>query len=235
ISMYPAVPIAVTKARTASATAMRRGGVREGSSPGAVAWEGAASDRHLVNLVRAVVDAREPRPAVEQRERKVLRHPRGAVHLDGAIDHRMEHARTEELDEGDLLAGCAGALGVDLPRRVEGHQARGLDVCPAFGHPVLDVRLARQGAAERFPRGGVAAHQLERALRHPEPAHAVMDPAGSEAILRDHEAHALRTEEVRDRYAAVLVPDLGVMVVVVAHHRDASLDVEPRCVGRDDD
>src|SRR5215471_11688008 len=150
MKMYPAVPIAVTKARTASATAMRRGGLREVSSRGAVACEDAAGDRHLVDLVRPVVDASEARLAIEHRQRMVLRHPGGAEHLDGAIDHRVEHARTEELDEGDLLARCAGALGVDLPCRVQGHQARGLDVGPALGHPVLDVRLAREGAAERF-------------------------------------------------------------------------------------
>src|SRR5262245_9430321 len=148
--MYPAVPIAVTKASTASTTALRRGGVREVSCRGAVAREDAASDRHLVNLVRPVVDAREARLAIEHRERMVLRHPRGAEHLDGTIDHCVEHACTEELDEGDLLARGAGALGIDLPCRVEGHQARGLDVGPAFSYPVLDVRLAREGAAERF-------------------------------------------------------------------------------------
>src|SRR5215472_15869346 len=140
--MYPAVPIAVTKASTASATAMRRGGVREVSSRGAVAREDAASDRHLVNLVGAVVDARESGLAIEHRERMVLRHSRGAEHLHGTIDHRVEHARTEELDEGDLLECGAGALAVDLPCRVERHQARGLDVGPALCNPVLDVRLA---------------------------------------------------------------------------------------------
>src|SRR5262245_9659111 len=148
--MYPAVPSAVTKARTASSTSMRRGWVRGTSSRSGVAGEDAASDRHLVNLVRPVVDAREARLAIEHRERMVFRHPGGAEHLDGAIDHRMDHARTEELDEGDLLTRGAGPLGVDLPCRVQGHQARGLEVGPALGHPVLDVRLAREGAAKRL-------------------------------------------------------------------------------------
>ena len=43
------------------------------------------------------------------------------------------------------------------------------------------------------------------------------------------------TEEVRHRHAAVLVADLGVVVVVVAHHRDAALDAEAGRVGGHDD
>ena len=51
---------------------------------------------------------------------------------------------------------------------------------------------------------GPLAHQLEGALGLPEPAHAVEDAAGPEALLGDHEARTTLAEEVVLRHADVV-------------------------------
>ena len=118
--------------------------------------------------------------------------------------------------------------------RVE--QARLLGLHPALGDEVLDELLVGELRAEGLALVGAAAHHLDRALAGADRAHAVVDPAGAEAVLGDHEAGAARAEQVRHRHAAVLVADLAVArPLVVAHHRDRADQVEARGVGRDDD
>src|SRR5262249_57828219 len=114
-------------------------------------------------------------------------------HLDGAVDDVVQHPGTEELDERDFLARSTSALGIDLPRRVQRHQPRSLDVGTALRNPVLDVRLTPERAAERFALGGIATHHLERTLGHTQPPHAVVDPPRAEPFLSDHESHPLWT------------------------------------------
>ncbi len=124
----------------------------------------------------------------------------GAVHLDRLVDHARA-ARCAPKNLMSEISSRAASLpcGVDLPGRVERHQPRGMDVRARLGDPVLDVRLARERRAEHLALGGVATHQLEGALGHAEPAHAVMDPPGAEALLRDREPRSLLAETIGDR------------------------------------
>ena len=117
------------------------------------------------------------------------------MHLDGAVDHVVEHARSVELDRGDLDACLVAA--VDLVRGVERHQPAGLDLGVAVGDPVLHGLLLGERAAERLALERVGAHQLEGALHLAEPAHHVVDAAGAEALLRDREPLADLAEGVR--------------------------------------
>ena len=64
----------------------------------------------------------------------------------------------------------------------------------------------------------------------------MVDAAGAEAILGDHEAGLARAEEVGLGDAAVLVEDLAVPgAAVVAHDRDGAHQVEAGVVDRHED
>src|SRR6516162_8188622 len=65
----------------------------------AVVTQDATSHHHPVHLVGPIVDPRGARRAIEHLERRLPRHAHGAVRLDGAVDHVVEHLRAEELDE----------------------------------------------------------------------------------------------------------------------------------------
>ena len=56
--------------------------------------------------------------------------------------------------------------------------------------------LLGEPLAERGPRHRALAHQLQRPLGAADRAHAVVDPAGPEAGLGDHEATALLADQV---------------------------------------
>src|SRR5437016_10527362 len=98
--------------------------------------------------------------------------------------------------------------------------------------------VAKHVARRELARGRAAAHEIERALAHADPAHAVVDAPGAKPLLRQHEALPFFPDAIRDRYAALLVHDFGVTEVVVAslaHDRDVAHEAEPGRVERDDD
>src|SRR5208282_3374493 len=95
--------------------------------------------------------------------------------------------------------------GVDLRRRAESQLPRGLNLGRGIRDPVLDGLLLGQRAAERTPRERPLAHQLEGALRLPEPSHAMVDASGPEALLRNLERLSPRSEQVRERHPAIVV------------------------------
>ena len=161
-----------------------------------------------MNLVGPVVDPPAARLHQHARERGLVGQPARAVHLDGTVDHIVEHLRREELDRRDLDPRLVAA--VDLVRGVERHQAAGLDLGVAVGDPVLDRLLVGERAARRLALERVRAHQLERALHLAEPAHHVVDAPRAEPLLRDQEAGALGAERVRDRHADARVAHLAV-------------------------
>ena len=156
--------------------------------------------------------------------------------LDRAVEHVHDHVGGHDLDHRDLLAGRALAGGVHLPGGHQGEQARLVDLHPALGDEVLDELLVGELAAERLARRGAPAHHLDRPLGGADRAHAVVDAAGAEAVLGDHEAGLARAEQVGLGHSAVLVEDLAVAgAAVVAHHRDGADEVEPGVVDGDDD
>src|SRR3954468_5922972 len=82
---------------------------------GLVAAQDLARDRLAVVLVGAVVEARGARVAVNRLERHVGRVAQRAVDLKRAVDDVVQHPGAVELDQRDVLARGAGALGVHDP------------------------------------------------------------------------------------------------------------------------
>ena len=79
--------------------------------------------------------------------------------------------------------------------RVQDHQAGGVDLGAALGDPGLhDLRVPSGSPGAISPLGGAAAHELEGALADADPAHAVVDAARAEPLLREREAGALGAE-----------------------------------------
>ena len=105
-------------------------------------------DDHAVHFVRTVVDARRARFAVPALQRRILAEAERAVHLDGAVQHVVQHARADELDHRDLGARVGAA--VHQPRRVQRHQPEAVDLGRRIRDPVLDRLQVRQPLAARF-------------------------------------------------------------------------------------
>ena len=80
-------------------------------------------------------------------------------------------------------------------------QPAGVDLRRGVGDPVLDRLLVRKRAAERLALERIRAHELERTLHLPEPAHDVVDTPGAEPLLRDPESLPHLAERVLDRHA----------------------------------
>src|SRR6266542_3303406 len=177
----------------------------------AVAPQDPARHERHVDLVGPIVDPGRALVRPPPRERRLVGHPKRAQRLDGAVEHALERAGDAELDERDLLARRLGALVVDLPGRVQHHEARRVDLGAALRDPLLHDLLGAERLARRQLAGdGVAAHDAEGALADPDPAHAVVDAPGPEPLLRDDEPGALLAEEVRGRDAAARVAHLAV-------------------------
>ena len=115
--------------------------------------------------------------------------PRHWIARSSTLHH---HVRHHHLDHRDLLAGRLLAVLVHLPGGLEREQPRLVDLHARERDPVLHELLLAERAAEGDARVRVAAHDLERALGVADRAHAVVDAAGAEARLRDHEAAAAR-------------------------------------------
>ena len=79
-----------------------------------------------------------------------------------------------------------------------------------IGDPVLHGLLLRERPSERLPDGNVPAHEIHRAPRHPEPAHAVLDATRPEPCLGDPEATPPLAEQVCHGHPAVLVAHFAV-------------------------
>ena len=181
-----------------------------------------------MHLVRPVDQPQRARPRVEARQRRVLRDAGAAVDLDRAVDDVAGGPRGDDLDRGDLGAGGLRADGVDLVRRREHEQARLVDLHARLGDRGPDEALVGERPAERLARARAVHHEVQRALGHPDRAHAVVDPARAEPRLGDREAAALLADEVRGRHAHVVELELDVAVLVgAAEHRMLRTTVTP--------
>src|SRR5215472_6479044 len=188
---------------------------------------------HPVYLIGTVVHAASSRVPIHALERSVRREAEGAVYLDGSIDHVMQHLSPVELDQADLHPGFAAT--VHDPRSVERHQPAGLDLGRGFRHIALDLPLLSEERAVGVTAVGPVTHELECALSLAQPAHAVEDPAGAEALLRYHESLTARTEQIVTWHPHIAEPHLAVRAVLPAHHRDDSDDLVAGSVSRHDD
>ena len=109
------------------------------------------------------------------------------------------------------LRAADGALGVHHPRGVQRHEPRRLHLRGRVGDPVLHRLLLGQHAALRLAVGRALAEHVEGAPRDAQPAHAVMDAPGAEAVLGDEEAGAGLAQQRLGAEVDVLVEDLGVV------------------------
>ena len=152
-------------------------------------------DRLPMYLVRPVDEAGVARVAVQHLEWHVGRVAEATMQLQRPVDDVVQDLGAEDLDHRDVGARRARAELVDLPGGVQRHQAGGLHLRGRVGDPALRGLLVLQ---QPSPHGSVErplAHHVEGTPRHPEPPHAVMDPAGDEPVLRDQEALALLAEQ----------------------------------------
>ena len=124
---------------------------------------------------------------------------------------------------------------IDQPGGAQDHEAGRVDLGARLGDEGLDDLLVGQGlpvvdlAAE-----GTLTHEGEGALTDAEPAHAVVDAAGAEALLGDEEAGARGAQAALHRDAAAGEADLGVAgkaLVGFAHDRDVADADEARRIG----
>jgi hypothetical protein len=125
---------------------------------------------------------------------------------------------------------------LDLPGGVEHHQAAGVEVHRRVGDHELQALVARELLAERLALQQPLRGQVQRALRHADPAHRVGQAAAGQALLGDDEALALAAEQVAHRDAAVGELDDRVAAGGVgAQPLRLALDLPARGVGRHED
>jgi len=77
-----------------------------------------------MDFVGAVVDARGALVAIPEGQRRLVGHAHRAMHLNGPVEHVLEHFGHVELDQRDAVAGGVGAVAVDLLRRLQDQQPR---------------------------------------------------------------------------------------------------------------
>ena len=154
------------------------------------------------------------------------------MYLDRPVDDIVHHGGPHHLDESNLHPGFVALI--DFVGGVQGEHARLLDLGRAVENEFLDLLVLAEGFTKSNAIIGPLAEQVEGALGLAEPAHAVKDAAGAQALLGDLEASAPGTEQVLLGDADILVVDLA-MTTVFPHHPDIAQDVVPRCIGGDDD
>ena len=155
-----------------------------------------------MDLVRAVVDAAGAGMHGHLREGGRVGQAERAVHLDGPVDDLVQDARRVELEQRDFDARLRAL--VDLPGAVHRQEPARLDSRGRVRDPVLHRLLVGERPPERLPLERVGAHEVERALHLPEPAHDVVDAPRPEALLRQPERLARLAERVRERHAHAL-------------------------------
>src|SRR6185437_15336529 len=100
--------------------------------------------------------------------------------LNGPIQNLLQHARDEEFDQRDLDASSATAFTIDLVRCVQDQEPGGVDFGAAYSDPFSDDLAARERLAWRkLPFGCSVAHQVKSPFANPDPAHAMVNAAGS--------------------------------------------------------
>ena len=220
------------------AAARRVGTCSLGTSWALVALEDLAGDGDLVDLVGAVVDAGGAGVAVHRLEREVGGVAEAAVHLDGAVDHLVEHLGAPPLDHRDLDARpCDAPTWSIFHAGVQREEPGRLHLGGRGGDPVLHHLLLGQRGAVRVARQRPLAQHVEGPLALAEPAHGVVDAAGAEALLGQGEALAeagLAADHVVEGDAHVAVDDLGVAaelagdVVGLRHRGHVAHDLDTR-------
>ena len=107
-----------------------------------------ATDDRQVHLVRPVHESGRPRIGEHLGKRQILGDAGPAVHLDGAVDHRLRDIRGDHLDRRYLEARPKTSLGIEQPRGLLAQQPGLLDLDARPGdllahHTLLGKALAK--------------------------------------------------------------------------------------------
>src|SRR5262249_29487398 len=129
---------------------------------------------HLVNLGGAVDQPRLPSIAVHPFKRRILGIAARTAKLDGRIDRLVKRLRNLDFVHGDFLASKLSL--VQLPRRLSRQQTAHFNRHCRLAKQPLHAFMPGQRHAETLPRANIDRSDLQRPLRHAEPAHAVREP-----------------------------------------------------------
>ena len=191
----------------------------------------------MLTLVRPVRDPQRPQVRPHVRQRGILTDAHGAVDLHRAVNDLQRHGRHFDLGLGNLLQRVLGVFLVDLDRRVQHDQARGVDLDACARDPFEQDAVF----AERFAKGDLAVvvesvdHVFESAFGGAEGAHGVVDAAGTQTALHDLVPSSLAQNEPVKRDFDVREGDVAVAVgrVIVAVHGQHAVDFYPGRVAWD--
>ena len=181
------------------------------------------SKRDSTDLVRAIGEAERAHLSPRLGDEKVLRDASAAVRLDRAVKDSQAHVGNEDLDHRHVVARVLPAELVDAVCGGEDEEPRGVNLHAAVRNVLDDRPVLVERAAESDAVLAPRDHGLERALRHPDRAHAVVDPARAEATLRDLKAAALAEDEVGHGHAHVEQRDLAMAVRRVVVSEDVEV------------
>src|SRR5829696_1032338 len=145
-----------------------------------VALQELLPDHHALDLGRALADQEQWCVAIEPLDLVLLRVAVAAVDAEGVLDDFLPRLRRVQLRHAGLeVRTLAGVL---EPRRLEGEQARGLDLGRHVGQLELDRLVLGDLPAEGLALLRVAQGQLERALCDTDAPCGDVDPAHLERV-----------------------------------------------------
>lgn len=149
-----------------------------------------------MDFVRSVIDPRGALFPEEEREDRIVGNAERAVTLDGTVHDALHDVCREVLDHRDFLAGRAETVLFDTPGDLQDEGAGCLDLRRGIRDPVLDGSHGGQGRAGLdLPVRGPANHFVQGPAANAQPAHAVMDPARTEAFLGHRETRSAGAEQ----------------------------------------
>src|ERR1700678_3222392 len=195
------------------------------------------SDLLTMYFVRTVGKAQGARGGADGGEREAVADAALHMHLDRPIDDLTGHGGRGDLDHRNLLLGGAVSHGVHHIGRIEHQPARLIDEDARFGDALERNALFRHAPAEGDALLCPPAHHFQGPFGHADQAHAMVDAAGTEAVLRNFEAAALAEQNILRRYAYIDEIDLRMAVgrMIVAEHGQLAQPLDARRVHRHED
>src|SRR5262245_17629166 len=187
--------------------------------------------RDLVSMhfVRAIGKPKGTGMRIGMGKAKVLRHAGPAVGLDGPVDHVAGNVGRMHFDHGDLFAGSFVAGDVHFPRRAQHHVAGSINHDPRVRNALSCYPVIRDRTAKCHPLGGPPAHLLQRNLRLPDQAHAVVNAPRPKPPLSDLEAASFPEQHIRRRHSHIIELDLHMAVrcIVISEHGQMGTTFSP--------
>ena len=187
----------------------------------------------LVQFVGTVADRPEAGGAIPLLDRKIARVSESPADLDGSVQHGQHHLGDMGLDHPEFGPNLHGTDLVHLPGGLEREQSRRLNLHVRERDVVLDHLVLPQELAVRLSRDGTLTHDVQGPLGLPEPAHGVVDPTASQALLRQDEPITWGTDQVIGRHPTVAKDDLCMVAVLaelgdrMGHRADVPHDLHP--------